>query len=87
MAEWKDVHSSSPVRTPKLQLTAEQSTGECWIKKKKKMPHVQGQIRSPNNTVGRVKSYLESNPVYLPETLRGLEQNFLCIMNWRPHRD
>ena len=36
MAEWKDVHSSSPVRTPKLQLTAEQSTGECWIKKKKK---------------------------------------------------
>ena len=30
--EQKDVHTSSPVRTPKLQLPAEQpSTGECWI--------------------------------------------------------
>jgi len=32
MVEWKGVCSSSPVRTPKLQLTAEQlSTGESWI--------------------------------------------------------
>ena len=31
------MHSSYPVRTPKLQLTAEQSsTGECWISPKKK---------------------------------------------------
>ena len=30
---------SSPVRTPKLQLTAEQpSTGECWIPPKKDTP-------------------------------------------------
>ena len=30
------MHSSSPARTPKLQLAAEQpSTGECWITPKK----------------------------------------------------
>ena len=40
MAEWKDVGSSSPARTPKLQPTAEQpSTGECWIPRKKDNPH------------------------------------------------
>ena len=33
------MHSSSPVRTPKLQLTAEQSlTGKCWIPPKKDTP-------------------------------------------------
>ena len=32
--------SSSPVRTPKLQLAAEQpSTGKCWIPPKKDTPH------------------------------------------------
>ena len=36
MAVQKDMHSSSPVRTTKLQLTAEQqSTGECWIPPKR----------------------------------------------------
>ena len=34
------MRSSSPVKTPKLQLTAEQpSTGECWILPKKDNPH------------------------------------------------
>ena len=34
-----DMLSSSPVRTPKLQLAAEQpSTGECWISPKKHTP-------------------------------------------------
>ena len=34
------MHSSSPVRTPKLQLSAEQpSTGECWIPPQKDTPH------------------------------------------------
>ena len=34
------MHSSSPVRTPKLQLATEQpSTGECWIPPKKDTPH------------------------------------------------
>ena len=39
MAEYKDVRSSSPAKTPKLQLAAEQlSTGECWILLKKDTP-------------------------------------------------
>ena len=39
MAEKKNVHSS-PAKTPKLQLTAEQPlTGECWIPPKKDTPH------------------------------------------------
>ena len=34
------MHSASPARTPKLQLTLEQpSTGECWIPPKKDTPH------------------------------------------------
>ena len=40
MTEEKDVHSSPPARTPKLQLTPEQpSTGECWIPPKKETLH------------------------------------------------
>ena len=39
MAEWQDVHSSSPVRTPKLQVTNEPSTGQRWIPPKKDTPH------------------------------------------------
>ena len=36
MAEQKDVCSSSPARTPKLQLIAEQLlTRECWVPPKK----------------------------------------------------
>ena len=39
MAEYKDVRSSSPAKTPKLQLAAEQlSTGECCILLKKDTP-------------------------------------------------
>ena len=50
MAEQKDNVHSSPVRTPKSQLAAEQpSTGECWIPGyQKKIPHIQGQRRSHN---------------------------------------
>ena len=39
MAEYKDLHSSSPARTPKLQLSAEQLlTGECWVSPIKDTP-------------------------------------------------
>ena len=56
------MHSSSPARTPKLQLAAEQPlTGECWISPKT-IPHIQGQTRSPSKMVGGVKPHLESNP-------------------------
>ena len=56
----KDVCSSSPARTPKLQLTAEQLwTGESWIPPIK-IPHIKGQRRSPSKVVGGEKSRLES---------------------------
>ena len=39
MAEEKEVSSASPVRTPKLQLTAAQLlTGECWTPPRKDIP-------------------------------------------------
>ena len=60
----KDVCSSFPVRTSKLQLTVEQaSKGECWISPQKKIPHIQGQRRSFNRTEWRVKMHLESNHI------------------------
>ena len=40
MAEQKGMCSSSPARTPKLQLTTEQPlTRECWILPEKDTPH------------------------------------------------
>ena len=51
MAERKDMCSSSPARTSKSQLAAEQPlAGDCWIPPKK-IPHVQEQRRSPNKLV------------------------------------
>ena len=41
--------------------------------KKKKIPYIQRQRKSPNKMVGGAKSSLESNP-YTPETLRGLRK-------------
>ena len=39
MAEKKDMHSTSPARTPKSQLAAEQSSiGSCWNPAKKDTP-------------------------------------------------
>ena len=95
MAEWKDMQSSSPVRTLKLQLTIEQpSTGQCWIPPKKILC-VQVQRRSPNKMVGGAKSCLESNTIPTrdaqrahtkpcvhqdPETPQRLSQNCLeCL--------
>ena len=47
------------LRTPKLQLVAEQPfTGECWIPPEKKKPsHVQGQRRSPSKMVGVARGH------------------------------
>ena len=48
MAEQKDVRLSSPARTPKLQLTAEQPlTGECWISPKIDTPTSKGKGEAP----------------------------------------
>ena len=83
--EYKDVCSFSPVRTPKLQLLAEQLlTGECWIPPEK-IPHVQGQRRSPSKTVGEAKSCLESNPISARDTQR-LKQT-LCTPAPRDHTE
>ena len=47
MAEHKDIHSSSPTRTPKLQLAAEPpSTWECWIPPKIDIPHPRAKAKS-----------------------------------------
>ena len=86
MVEQKDMCSSSPTRTLKLQLTAEQPlTGECWIQPKI-IPHVQGQRRSPSKKVGGVKSHLESNPIPA-KVARRAQTNLVCTRSQIPHRD
>ena len=48
MAQEKDMCSSSPARTPKLQLTAKQpSSGEWWIPPKKRYPMPKGKGEAP----------------------------------------
>ena len=48
MAAKKEVRSSSPVRTPKLQLAAEQPLREgCWVPPKKRYPKCQGKGETP----------------------------------------
>ena len=55
------MHLSSPERTQKLQLDAEEpSTSECWIPPKK-ISYIQRQKKNPSNLVGEVKLHLESN--------------------------
>ena len=49
----------------------------------KKIPHIQGQSRSPSKMVGGAKSCLESN--CLPARDTQLKQNLVC--NRRTHRD
>ena len=49
----------------------------------KKIPHIQGQNRSPSKMVGGAKSCLESN--CLPARDTQLKQNLVC--NRRTHRD
>ena len=55
--------SSCLVRTPKLQLTTEQSTTEECRIPTKKIPNIQGQRRSPNKIAGREKLCLASNSI------------------------
>ena len=57
------MHSSSPAKTPKLQLAAENHAQENVGSHQKKIPHVQGQRRSPSKMVGGAKSHLESNSI------------------------
>ena len=71
MMEEKDMSSSSPARTPKSQLAAEQPLkGGCWNPPEKIIPHVQGQRRSWNRTVGGAQSCLISNLISTRDSWR-----------------
>ena len=76
------MHSSS-VRTPKLQLTVEQSTRECRIPLKK-IPHVQGQRRHRSKMVGGAKLHSETNPIPTRD-IRKAQTNLVCTRTQRPH--
>ena len=84
--------SFPPVRTPKLQLTAEQPlTGECWIPPKKDTPHARAKEKPQQDDMKdkitfRIKphthqSWLESsNKTYLhQETPHRLSQTCLWV--------
>ena len=60
--------SSALVRTPKLQLAAEQET--VGSHPPKKTSHIQGKRRSPNKMVGGMQSCLESNPISTRDSQR-----------------
>ena len=69
-----------------LLCNAEQPlTEECWINQKK-IPHVQGQWRSPSKMVGGVKSRLESNPKPARDSWRA-QTNPVCTRTQRLQRD
>ena len=62
MVEFKDMGSSSPVRTPKSQVNAEQPlTGECWIPPKKDTPCPRAK-ESHIKVLGGAKSCLNLKP-------------------------
>ena len=62
MMEKKDVRSSSPLRTPKLQLTAEQpSTGESWIPPKKETPHPRAKDKPQQDSESESRSVVSNS--------------------------
>ena len=93
----KDVHSSFPERTPKLQLAAEQPwTGECWIPPKKDIPHPRAKGKPQQDSrrgeiTFRIKLHTYqrhsegSNKPCVhqdPKTPQRLSQNCECLL-WR----
>ena len=81
MVESKDVHSSSPARTPKLQLTTEESSkGECWIPPRKDIPSPRAKEKPQQD--GR------SGKITKPRTCqRCSEAPNKTLYTQRPHRD
>ena len=66
--------SSSPVRTPKLQLVDEQpSTGECWIPPKRDTPYPR-EKEKPQQDGRRGKTTFRIKPHTRQRCLRGLKQ-------------
>ena len=51
-----------------------------------KIPHVQGQRKSPSKVVGGAKSCLESNPIPARDARR-VQTNLVCTRTQRLHRD
>ena len=77
MAEYKDMCSSSPAITPKLQLASEQpSMGECCIPPKKDTPCPKAK-ESHSKVVGGAKWCLESNLISTGDTQR--DQTKPCV--------
>ena len=71
------MHSSSPVRTPKLQLAAEQpSTGECWIPPKKDTPCPRAK-ETPQQDGGRGEIVFRIKPHTCQRHSEG--SNKLCV--------
>ena len=69
------------------------TTTPCWttvdwrmLDPTKKIPHIQGQRRSPSKMAGGVKSHLESNPLPKRDTQRA-QTNLVCSRTQRRHRD
>ena len=73
------------LRTPKLQLVAEQPfTGECWIPPEKKKPsHVQGQRRSPSKMVGVARRHHRADTLkpYLQKTSQSNHTKTTALSN------
>ena len=57
------------------------NVGSHW----KKIPHVRGQRRSHNETVGEAKSCLESNLITTRDAQR-VKQNLVCTRTQGPHK-
>ena len=86
MVEQKNVCSFTPVRTPKLQLAAEQpSTGQCWIPSKRyHMSKSKGEA-PVRQLEGR--NHVQNQTPYPPEMLRGLKKKkkTLCAQGPMQH--
>ena len=78
MAEFKDMRSSSPAITPKLQLASEQpSIGECCMPPKKDTPCPKAK-ESHSKVAGGEKWCLESNLISTGDTQRS--NKTLCAL-------
>ena len=77
MAEYNDVYSSSPVRTPKLQFIAEHpSIEECWIPPKKDTEHPRAKEK-PQKDGRRGETVLRNKPYIHQRHLEGSNKT-LC---------
>ena len=83
----KDAEFSSPARTPKLQLAAEQpSTGECWTPPKKDTPHPRAKEK-PQQDSRRGEIALRIKPHTHQRCLKGSNKTFWSLGPRDPTRD